>query len=122
MPTEYKQTILGLPESILAEMKESNRLDNLFNCVNAARMQHRDVSLHIDLKKLKKDFIEGLDEIIGKSLPQYAGISISNLKEMRQLAEFDWSDVGTIKGLYSYYFEKVKPWNQYDEQFIFAEK
>ena len=82
-------------------------LDHYFgNYVSIARLMHGE-GIHDlrELEPLKREFLSGLTQVIAENRPVHAGITNDHLREMISLAERDWSDIGTIKGLYRRHFQ-----------------
>ena len=59
-----------------------------------------------DYEKIKKEFIAGLNKALESQVPESADALVKrqDLIEMVRLAEGDWSDVETLRGLYRAYF------------------
>ena len=69
----------------------------------------------------KVPFVDGLERVIDKNLPEFKGITNDTLRMIVKLAQSgDWSEIETIKSFYRWYYQirgKI-----FDKQILFPQK
>ena len=90
----------------------THALDHWFSHSAAlARLDHLDGE-QSNFVTHKRTFIENLEDALRGS-PEVGGVTRDHLREMVALAQGDWCDVATIKGLYKRYNQiRNQPYNE----------